>query len=178
MALTFGGARSPAQVVTGGQAADASAQHDHSPAHWEPGEEGDAYRRTRAPSLKSPTGSALLPRPLSVFWETKAEPAERVVGARGPRPARRTRPPHARDRVREGRVQAHRLSSAGRYGRTRAICAHDPAPTLPCAAGHTGPHPPHNPEAPRRLCPPRSRAGAASSASDWRTPEGPDDARQ
>lgn len=36
----LGGPGGPAQVVTGGQAADASAQHDHGPAHREPGEKG------------------------------------------------------------------------------------------------------------------------------------------
>lgn len=41
-ATHLGGAGGPAQVVTGGQAADASTQHDHSPAHWGLGESSGA----------------------------------------------------------------------------------------------------------------------------------------
>lgn len=41
-ATHLGGAGGPAQVVTGGQAADASTQHDHGPAHWGLGESSGA----------------------------------------------------------------------------------------------------------------------------------------
>lgn len=151
------GTGGPAQVVTGGQAADASTQHDHGPAHWERRGQAD-----RAPSLQSlrvraPAG------PLTAFRKTKAELADAVVGARGARFGAQASPKRwARES--EGGAGADPQASQGRYG---------PHPRYQRAArGAPGSH---NRPSDARARTPLARAGAAVPAPDWWVPH---DARQ
>lgn len=88
------GTGGPAQVVTGGQAADASTQHDHGPAHGEPGGEGQRGQADRGTLSAKPPGSALQPGHAPLSGKLRQSPQPGWWEREAPRSGRRT---HSQD---------------------------------------------------------------------------------